>query len=253
MPTYFITTAYKGTHYAGSQVQENAITIQGEIEKALHTYLRQPVTLTGSSRTDAGVHAFKNVYHFDFQEDLSPEIVYHLNAILPQDIVLTGLYEVQPGSHSRFQATARTYQYDIYTQKNPFLEGRAWFYPYPLDVEEMNRAAELIVGEHDFSSFAKRGSQAKTTTCCITYCRWVSTPEGYRMEVEGNRFLRGMVRALVGTLVRVGRKKINAEDFFSILQAKDSTRADFAAPAQGLYLVNVSYPNDGSIFTNQFN
>jgi tRNA pseudouridine38-40 synthase len=253
MPTYFITTAYKGTRYAGSQVQENAITIQEEIEKAMSTYLRHPVSLTGSSRTDAGVHALKNVYHFDSQDHLPQELVYHVNAILPSDIALIGLYEVHSGSHSRFQALARRYRYEVYGKKNPFLEDRAWFYPYPLDLDAMNRAAQLIIGEHDFSAFAKRGSQAKTSRCRISHCQWISTAEGCCMEIEGNRFLRGMVRALVGTMVRVGRGKVDVEAFLSILQSKDNARADFSAPAQGLYLVNVFYPDDGSIFTNHFN
>lgn len=253
MSTYFITTAYLGTRYAGSQVQENARTIQEEIEQAMATYLRQRVVLTGSSRTDAGVHALKNVYHFDFQGDLNVDLVYHVNAILPQDIALTGIAEVQPGSHSRFQAIGRRYRYELYNKKNPFLSERAWFYPYPLDLDAMNEAARLILGEHDFSTFAKRGSQVGTHLCRITECRWIATPQGHQMEVEGNRFLRGMVRALVGTMVRVGRGKLGSEEFLSILQSHDSTRADFSAPAHGLYLVDVCYPNDGTIFIKQFN
>ena len=156
MPTYFLALAYKGTRFAGFQIQDNAITIQGQVERAMATYLRENVQLTGSSRTDAGVHANRNFFHFSIDRILNHEFVYHVNAILPPDIAITGIYAVPEGSHSRFDAIGRRYKYHIYNSKNPFLNDRSWYYPYPMDLAELNQAASSLLGLHDFTSFAKR-------------------------------------------------------------------------------------------------
>ncbi|MEY4868432.1 MAG: hypothetical protein RIT36_1331 [Bacteroidota bacterium] len=244
MPTYFLALAYKGTRFAGFQIQDNAITIQGQVERAMATYLRENVQSTGSSRTDAGVHANRNFFHFSIDRILNHEFVYHVNAILPPDIAITGIYTVPEGSHSRFDAIGRRYKYHIYNSKNPFLNDRSWYYPYPMELAELNLAASSLLGLHDFTSFAKRRTQVYTHICTISVCQWHETEDGWVFMVEGNRFLRGMVRALVGTMVKVGRKKISIESFQNLLLSKDSAMADFSAPGHGLFLDDVIYPSE---------
>jgi len=244
MPTYFLALAYKGTRFAGFQIQDNAITIQGQVERAMATYLRENVQLTGSSRTDAGVHANRNFFHFSIDRQLKDEFVYHVNAILPPDIAITGIYAVPEGSHSRFDAIGRRYKYHIYNSKNPFLNDRSWYYPYPMDLSGLNQAASSLLGLHDFTSFAKRRTQVYTHMCTISVCQWHETADGWVFTVEGNRFLRGMVRALVGTMVKVGRQKISVESFQNVLLSKDSAMADFSAPGHGLFLDDVIYPSE---------
>ncbi|MFN5421984.1 MAG: tRNA pseudouridine(38-40) synthase TruA [bacterium] len=251
MPRYFLSIKYKGTHYAGFQIQENAATVQGHVERAMFTYLREQITLTGSSRTDAGVHANKNFFHFDTDRVLSADFIYHVNAILPGDIALLGVYEVPENSHARFDATSRSYRYEIYDKKDPFLEDRAWFYPFPMDEQLLNAAAQKVLGTHDFTSFAKRRTQVYTHICTITTCTWTKTEHGWTFEIEGNRFLRGMVRALVGTMVKVGRGKLVIDEFIDVMLSKDSARADFSAPAHGLFLNDVIYPSNLSSFLQQ--
>jgi len=237
---YFFEVAYKGTNYAGFQVQDNAPTIQWALEKALRTFYKQPIDLTGSSRTDAGVHALQNYFQADVAEPLFQEAhVYNLNAMLPPDIVLKRIVQVPDDLHCRFHATHRVYHYFIYQQKNPFLNDRAWFYPYPVDLEVLNNAAALLMTYEDFTSFSKRNTQTKTMICRLSESRWEQTAEGYRYTVKGNRFLRGMVRGLVGTMLQAGRGKISLAEFESIIQAKDCTKADFTTPAHGLFLVEV--------------
>jgi tRNA pseudouridine38-40 synthase len=242
MHTYFLALGYKGTKYAGFQIQDNAQTIQGEIEKAASIFLREPLSLTGSSRTDAGVHAQLNYFHFQSEREFGAEFIYHVNAILPSDIVLKGLYKVPEGSHSRFDAVARKYTYYLYGAKDPFQEDRAWFYPYPMDEELLNQAAASLLGEYDFTSFAKTRTQVYTHLCSIETCNWERTPTGWKFTIQGNRFLRGMVRALVATMVKVGRGKITVSDFSEVRTAMNSKRADFSAPAHGLHLDSVIYP-----------
>ena len=248
MPRYFLSIKYKGKRYAGFQIQENAATIQGHVERAMLTYLREKINLTGSSRTDAGVHANKNFFHFNTDKILSAEFVYHVNAILPYDIALLGVYSVPDSSHSRFDAIARAYSYEIHCSKDPFLEDRAWFYPFPMDEQLLNAAAKELLGTHDFTSFAKRRTQVYTHICTINKCSWMKTETGWAFEIEGNRFLRGMVRALVGTMVKVGRGKLGVNEFVDVLMSKDSTRADFSAPAHGLFLNEVIFPSSLSSF-----
>jgi tRNA pseudouridine38-40 synthase len=243
MHTYFLALGYKGAKYAGFQIQENAQTIQGEIEKAAATYLRAAIALTGSSRTDAGVHACLNYFHFQFEQELGDEFIYHVNAILPSDIVLKGVYKVPEGSHSRFDAVGRRYVYRLYDAKDPFQEDRAWYYPYPMDEALLNEAAASLLGEHDFTSFAKTRTQVYTHLCSIEICNWERTPTGWNLTVQGNRFLRGMVRALVATMVKVGRGKMTVSDFVQVRAAMNSKLADFSAPAHGLHLDCVIYPD----------
>jgi tRNA pseudouridine38-40 synthase len=244
MSRYFIEVAYKGTDYSGFQAQKNANTIQDEIEKALQVYFKKPFELTGSSRTDAGVHAAQNFFHFDAEFELPPvwdKVVYHLNAILPADIVVKNILPVKEDAHCRFDAKYRTYEYSIYTRKDPFLADRSYFYPYKLNIELLNEAAAIIKAENDFESFSKKNTQVKTFQCTIYECSWFFRGEILVFRVSGNRFLRGMVRGLVGSMLKVGREKTNLIHFKQIIQSKDPSRVDFSMPAHGLKLVAVVY------------
>jgi tRNA pseudouridine38-40 synthase len=243
MNRYFLEVAYKGTRYAGSQVQINAVTVQAELEKALEIYFRRRIELTGSSRTDAGVHARQNFYHFDNPEPINPKAIYNINAILPADIAVQQFIPVRPDAHCRFDAVAREYEYFIYQAKDPFLDDRAWFFPYTLDIKVLQTVAGVIKEYTDFTSFSKRNSQVKTFNCRILYSEW-QTRDNYTVyRVKANRFLRGMVRGLVGTMLQAGRGKITVEKFRQIVEARDCTKADFSVPAHGLFLQKVEYPD----------
>lgn len=242
MARYFLEVAYKGTAYSGFQTQENAITIQSEIERAFQVLERRPVQLTGSSRTDAGVHALQNFFHFDITEPLHPQFLYKINAILPADIVIKNVKEVSDSAHARFDALTREYKYYIYAQKNPFLADRAYFFPYRLDRPAMSAAAAILKEYTDFSSFSKRNTQVKTFNCRIDVSEWIEEQGCLVYHVEANRFLRGMVRALTATMLQVGRGKIGLDEFRAVIAAKDCTKASFAVPAHGLFLVSVNYP-----------
>jgi tRNA pseudouridine38-40 synthase len=242
MSRYFLEVAYLGTRYAGSQVQANAVTVQWELEKALEIFLRVPVILTGSSRTDTGVHALQNFFHFDWEGELSTHNIYNLNSILPPDIAVNGLFEVNKEAHCRFDAIARSYEYIIYRQKNPFLEGRAMYYPYTIDWDALEKTAAVIGEYRDFTSFSKRNTQSKTFDCQVVESNWISRDDTLVYRVKGNRFLRGMVRGLVGTMLQAGRGKITTQGFREIIEARDCARADFSVPGHGLYLMRVEYP-----------
>jgi tRNA pseudouridine38-40 synthase len=244
---YFIEVAYKGTHYAGFQIQNNGNTIQSEIEKALQICFRNEFKLTGSSRTDAGVHAYQNYFHVDSDIPLSNRVLYNLNSILPADIVIKAISDVADNAHCRFHATGREYVYYIYASKNPFLIDTAWFYPYSVDMEALNLAASAILNYADFTTFSKRNTQTHTKLCTITKSEWMKDNERLIYTVKSNRFLRGMVRGLVGTMLQVGRGTISFEGFKAIIEAKDCTKANFSTPARGLFLAKIEYPQ--SIFS----
>ena len=249
MKRYFLEVAYKGGRYSGFQVQENAVTIQSEIERALEIFFRRPVSLTGSSRTDAGVHAFQNYFHFDTEEAVPGPSLYNINAIIPGDIVIKSMREVKPGPdgtlpHCRFSALSRQYRYYIYRAKNPFLSDRAYFYPYTVDLSLLQQAAAIIPQYRDFSSFSKRNTQVKTFDCTIMISEWEEENDCMVYNVKGNRFLRGMVRGLTGTMLQVGRGKISLDALKEIIEGKDCTLADFAVPAHGLFLTAVEYPEN---------
>jgi tRNA pseudouridine38-40 synthase len=242
MPRYFIEVAYKGTNYSGFQIQQNANSVQAEVEKALKIYYREEYELTGSSRTDAGVHALQNFFHFDAQAVI-PDGSYHLNAILPADIVVKRIFQVQSGNHCRFDALSREYTYYIYHNKDPFLQDRAYFFPYKLNIEAMEQAAAELMQHQDFAAFSKRNTQVKTSLCNIISSNWVQQANTLCYNVSGNRFLRGMVRGMVGTMLKVGTNKLSIDGFIDIIRAKDCTKADFSVPAQGLFLKRVNYPS----------
>jgi tRNA pseudouridine38-40 synthase len=251
MARFFLQVGYRGTRYSGSQIQENALTVQYELEKALEVFLRSPVSLTGSSRTDAGVHAHENFYHVDLDAPpthawLQPggpdRSRYNLNALLPPDIVINGLFAVAPDAHCRFDALWREYHYWVYRVKNPFLDDRAYYFPYQLDTERMQAAAALVLGSQDFSSFSKRGGQNQTSICQVEESFWEIKGDSWRYQVRANRFLRGMVRGLVGTMLQVGRGKLTVSGFEDVLKARDPRLADFSTPGHGLFLARVGYP-----------
>ena len=246
MARYFIEVAYKGTAYAGFQVQENANTIQGEVEKALHIYFRVFIMLTGSSRTDAGVHAFQNFFHFDTNIEMESlslvKTIYHLNAILPLDIVIKDIRKMADTAHCRFDATSRSYTYSIYNHKNPFLFDNGYYYPYTLNIEDLQQAASLVLTHTEFQSFAKKNLQVFTYNCHITESRWIFKDDLLLYNVTGNRFLRGMVRGLVGTMLLVGKGKYSVADFKTVLESNSSAKTDFSAPAKGLVLKAIKFP-----------
>lgn len=246
MARYFIQVFYKGTNYAGFQIQQNANSIQAEVQKALKIFFKADFELTCSSRTDAGVHALNNYFHFD-SDDMPVDnqlerAVYSLNAILPQDIVVKGIFKVPADHHCRFTAIAREYSYNLYQQKNPFLRETAFFYPFKLDLEKLNEAANIIKEYADFTTFSKRNTQVKTFNCTIFSSQWKTQEELIIYEVKANRFLRGMVRGLVGTMLRVGNSKISCDEFRKIIDSKNCSQADFSVPAHGLFLMDVIYP-----------
>ena len=242
MPRYFLEVAYKGTAYRGFQKQDNAVTIQSEVEKALHILYKQNIELTTSSRTDAGVHAAQNFFHFDANILFDrKQIVYRLNAILPKDISITNILNVAAGAHCRFDALSRSYEYHIYRKKNPFLQDRSFYYPYQLDLDAMNEAASLLFSYTDFTSFSKRNTQVKTFLCDIKSAEWKEVGDEVIFCITANRFLRGMVRGLTGTMLKVGRELISTDDFKNIIEAKDCRKADFSVTPQGLFLTHVLY------------
>jgi tRNA pseudouridine38-40 synthase len=242
MPRYFIDVSYIGDHYSGFQKQDNANSIQAELEKAFSLYFRHQFSMTGSSRTDAGVHARQNFFHFDFEKQLPDESLYHINAILPSDIVLNTVRIVTPSAHCRYDALSRDYKYYIYRKKDPFLFKRAFYFPYKMDFEGLNSAADCIARCTDFSSFAKRNSQVKNFQCEIYQSEWIIQDDCWVYHIRANRFLRGMVRGLVGTMLLVGRNKIDLAHFESIIEGRDSSQANFSVPGHGLFLIAVKYP-----------
>ncbi len=242
MPRYFLEVAYKGEQYSGFQKQDNANSIQEEIEKAFAVYFRMQIDMTGSSRTDTGVHARQNFFHFDFEDTIPEKFLYNINSLLPPDIVVKKIHPVKGDAHCRFDAISREYKYYIYRNKNPFLQDRGYFFPYTLDVDELNEAARLILNYTDFTSFSKRDTQVKTFECAIQKSEWKMQDDCLVYQVQANRFLRGMVRGLVGTMLQVGRRKLSTEVFEQVIQNRDATKSDFSVPGQGLFLVAVNYP-----------
>ncbi len=242
MSRYFLEVSYNGYNYSGFQKQENANTVQAEIEKAFLLLQRNEISLTGSSRTDAGVHALQNFFHFDYEEPIHSQFLYKINAILPSDIVVLNIQKVEDDAHCRFDATGRIYRYCIYQTKNPFLRDCAYYFPYKLDLEKLNEAAQLIMQYKNFTSFSKRNTQVKSFLCDIQQSEWRQEEHLLVYQVKANRFLRGMVRGLTGTMLKVGRKKISIEDFKQIIEEMNASKADFAVPAKGLFLTKVEFP-----------
>jgi tRNA pseudouridine38-40 synthase len=240
---YFIYLSYDGTAYHGWQVQPNGSSVQAELQRALSTLLRQDVEVVGAGRTDAGVHARLMVAHFDVEIPLEGEqMTYRLNRILPRDIAVSRVEEVDSSLHARFNATSRTYRYYIHTEKDPFLRAYSCETHYNLDFDAMNEAAAFLLTQDDFASFCKVGADVKTTLCKVTHARWHQTsPYTWYFEITANRFLRNMVRAVVGTLFDVGRHRINFDDFKRIIETKTRTAAGESMPGHALFLEDIRY------------
>ena len=241
---YFLKLAYNGANYHGWQSQPNAVSVQECIEKALSTILREPISIIGAGRTDAGVNAAVMYAHFDVSEPLKdmPTLVMRLNSILGKDIAIYDVLPVRADAHARFDAVSRTYKYFVHTEKSPFLYPFSWKSTCRLDFELMNEAAELLKNYRDFTSFSKLHTDVATNNCKITYARWEQEGEQWVFTITADRFLRNMVRAIVGTLVDVGRGKLTIEQFCEVIEKKDRCSAGTSMPGNALFLWNVKYP-----------
>ena len=242
---YFVTFAYRGTDFHGSQSQPNGNTIQAEMEKAFATILREPVALTFAGRTDAGVHAEKMVAHFDFDKPLPAKLDKRLNGLLPESIAVRDIRQVTDTAHARFDAKTRTYRYRITNRKDPFTNLIRTYVGGILDFTAMNKAALHLLGEQDFSSFCRVHTDAKTMICTVCEAQWIQESETEAcFFITANRFLRNMVRAIVGTLFEVGRGKMTEEQFAEVIASHDRCRAGHSAPAEGLSIVEIIYPQN---------
>jgi tRNA pseudouridine38-40 synthase len=240
---YLFSISYLGTHYNGWQTQANAKGVQEIVESALSKMLRTPIAIVGSGRTDAGVHCAKQFFHADLPEQKElPKLIQNLNAFLPKDIAIQSIQSIHPEASARYHATQRSYRYIITRKKDPLLIGLAWYFFKPLDVPTMNQAAALLVGTHDFECFSKVKTDVNHFVCTIKNAKWTQKGNLLVFEVSANRFLRGMVRAIVGTLIDVGSGKITIKEFDNILKSKDRKKAGMNVPAEGLYLIDVKYP-----------
>ncbi len=246
MQRYFIYLAYDGTAYHGWQIQPNGGSVQQELMQALATLLRRPVEVVGAGRTDAGVHASLMVAHFDADEPLDTALMTDkLNRLLPPDISVFCLRAVKPEAHARFNATARTYKYYVTTAKSPFQRQYRYRLFHAPDFDRMNEAAQTLFDYTDFTSFSKLHTDVKTNNCRIMHAQWTQADEvTWCFTIRADRFLRNMVRAVVGTLLEVGRGKLTVEGFRRIIEQKDRCRAGTSVPGQALFLVDVSYPEE---------
>ncbi len=243
---YFIYLSYDGTNYHGWQIQPNGDSVQETLMKALATFLRQEVEVIGAGRTDAGVHARLMVAHFDFERELDgAQVTDKLNRLLPPDIAVYKVCRVKQDAHARFDATYRTYKYYVTTRKDPFSRNYAWKLFNSLDFEKMNEAARTLFDYTDFTSFSKLHTDVKTNNCKIMHAEWTQVGETeWVFTIQADRFLRNMVRAVVGTLVEVGRGKMTIGDFKKVIENKDRCKAGSSVPGHALFLVDVGYPEE---------
>ncbi|OYX85981.1 MAG: tRNA pseudouridine(38-40) synthase TruA [Flavobacteriales bacterium 32-34-25] len=246
---YFIKLAYNGTAYHGWQIQPNAASVQETLNKAFSVLLNSEINLMGAGRTDTGVHAREMYAHFDFEDSFDiPKLVHKLNSFLPKDIVIYQIFPVDSEAHTRFDATKRTYEYHIHLFKDAFLQEQSWHFTQNLDVDLMNEAAKLLFNHTDFQCFSKVNTDVNTFDCTIFEAYWTrggaeqSGGNKLVFTISANRFLRNMVRSIVGTLVNVGLHKITLADFNTIIESKSRNKAGFSVPAHGLYLTKIEYP-----------
>ena len=244
MQRYFVQLSFKGTNYHGWQIQPNATTVQEVTGRAFSTVLREKVDLTGAGRTDTGVHASFFICHFDSQsvEFETEKLVYRLNSILPSDISLQGIRKVPSDAHARFSALSRTYKYFIHNKKDPFKTDISYLYTGSLDTDKMNEGAGLLKEYTDFTSFSRLHTDVKTNLCRILYAHWEREDNTLIFTIEADRFLRNMVRAITGTLLKMGTGKLTSGGFRRIIEARDRGAAGDSAPARGLFLTDIKYP-----------
>ena len=243
---YKMQLSYNGARYFGWQRQPNAVSVQEMVENALSTLLRNEIAVTGAGRTDTGVHALFYILHFDFENEIEnpADLVYHLNRFLPDDIAIQNIRKTSADFHARYSAVSRTYKYFIASCKDPFNTGSAYLYTKPLDIDKMNEAAKLLFEYHDFTSFSKLHSDVKTNYCRVYEAFWVREGDLLVFTIKADRFLRNMVRAIAGTLIEVGKGKINDDGFRNIIEKKDRCAAGTSIPAHGLFLVDIEYPEE---------
>lgn len=250
MSRYFIHMAYDGTAYSGWQVQPNGLTVQEVLEKALSTLLQKDIKVVGAGRTDSGVHASKFVAHFEhstgnnnlkFSSLEDSQFIFKMNRFLPEDIVIYEIKEVDPEMHARFSALYRTYHYHISSLKPLFKRNYTYHLFGDMDLSAMNRCCEIVLNSTDFTSFSKLHTDVKTNDCSVTHAHWSKKEDGYLFEVKADRFLRNMVRSLVGTMLLAGQGKLDSKGFQEILDAKDRGKAGQSVPATGLFLVDIGY------------
>ncbi len=239
---YLIELAYKGTHYHGWQFQPNATSVQETLDKAFSLLLKKEIAIVGAGRTDAGVHAKQMFAHFDYDEVIDVRhLVHKLNSYLPKDISIYTIHLVHDDAHARFDAKKRTYEYHIHTQKNAFESDDSWYHPYHLNVEKMNEACQLLFNYTDFECFSKVHTDVNTFNCTIFEAYWQQNDDTLVFTISADRFLRNMVRAIVGTMISIGMEKITLNEFIHIIESKDRNKAGFSVPAHGLYLTKVEY------------
>ena len=239
---YFIKFSYKGTNYHGWQIQPNAISVQEVLNKALSTVLNFPIDCMGAGRTDTGVHAREMFAHFDFEAAIdSHSLIHKLNSFLPKDIAVSGLYEVATDAHARFDATIRTYEYHINSEKNAFENNDSYYFKNNMNIDLMNKACKILIKYNDFESFSKVHTDVNTFNCKIETAFWTKTQDRLIFTISADRFLRNMVRAIVGTMINIGLEKVSLNEFIEIIESKNRTKAGFSVPAQGLYLTKVEY------------
>ena len=239
---YFVTFSYDGGRYHGWQIQPNGVSVQEKLQEALSTLLREEITVTGAGRTDTGVHARMMVAHFDADEIDCEQLTYKLNRLLPQDIAVQKVERVSEEMHARFSAKWRTYHYYIHTRKGPFLRAYSCEMHYALDFAKMNEAAQRLLDYEDFGAFCKSGADVKTTLCKVTKAEWIQTsPTTWYFEITANRFLRNMVRAVVGTLIDVGRGRLSVDEFCKVIEGKKRTEAGESMPGHALFLEKIEY------------
>lgn len=240
---YFFEIAYNGTNYNGWQSQRNALGVQAVVESAMTKLLRTQVAIVGSGRTDTGVHCEQQFFHVDLRGPVEKlRLIQQLNSFLPKDIAIRSIHQVVPDASARYDAVERTYRYQITRVKNPFLHGLSWHFFKEVNVDDMNRAACYLLGEHDFECFSKVKTDVNHFICNVRKAKWAVKGEELIFVIAANRFLRGMVRAVVGTLLDVGTGKITYQEFVSIINSRDRRRAGQNVPACGLYLERVKYP-----------
>ncbi|MGH2666846.1 tRNA pseudouridine(38-40) synthase TruA [Flavobacterium sp.] len=240
---YFIEFAYNGTNYHGWQYQPNASSVQETLNKVFSTLLQEEIDIMGAGRTDAGVHAKQMFGHFDSEKKIdTPLFIHKANSFLPKDIVIYDIMLVHDEAHARFDASSRTYHYHISTYKNVFNKELAWQFGQNLDMEAMNEAAKLLLDYTDFKCFSKSNTDVNTYNCKVTEAFWTAKKEELVFTISADRFLRNMVRAIVGTLINIGLHKITIQDFIQIIEDRSRENAGFSVPAHGLYLTQISYP-----------
>lgn len=240
---FFLEFSYAGTAYHGWQRQPNALSVQEVMEEALALLLKQQTPLTAAGRTDTGVHAKQMFAHFDADTTDLEQLIFRLNQFLPNDIAVIRIREVKPRAHARFDALSRTYEYHLNNFKSPFVQGMSYGLYQPLDVEQMNKAASILLEYEDFECFSKAHTDVKTFLCTISKAVWGKSETGLVFTITANRFLRNMVRAIVGTLIEIGLGKKNIQEMHTVIESKNRSLAGYSVPAEGLFLTHIEYPN----------